>query len=145
MDRKCIAVESVTVQTEEVLRREATIMGRYLIRRAPHESAVALYINSVKARAHGMSERERRLLAFIRRYPWALGLVDAGLTLVDSASELRHRIYLMFSILECSPHCHDRFLPIRRRWWYSIAVGATIIAGAAKTIIGIILVKVIVE
>jgi hypothetical protein len=91
-----------------------------------------------------MSEREHKRLTFIRRHPWALGFVDAGLTLVDSASELRHRIYIMFSILESSPRYHDRFLPTRRRWWYSVAVGAIIIVGAIRTITGTILVRVIV-
>lgn len=145
LDRKCIIVKSVTFDSDEVLRREASILGHYLVRRSPDESAVTLYVNSVKTRARTMSERERKRLTFVRRHPWALGFVDAGLTLVDSASELRHRIYLMFSILESSPHYHDRFLPIRRRWWYSAAFGGTIILGVTRTIIGSVLVKVIVQ
>lgn len=145
LDRKCIIVKSVTVDSDEVLRREASVFGRYLIRRSPDEPAVTLYVNAVKARARAMSERERKRLAFIRRHPWALGFVDAGLTLVDSESELRHRIYIMFSILESSPRYYDRFLPKRRGWWYSIAFGATIIIGVTRMIIGTILVKVIVQ
>jgi hypothetical protein len=100
---------------------------------------------TVKARPLTMSERERKRLTFIRRHPRALGFVDAGLTLVDSASELRHRIYIMFSILESSPHYHDRFLPIRRGWWYPTAFGAIIIIGVTRMIMGTILVKVIVQ
>lgn len=145
MDRKCVIVKSVTVDSDEALRREAGILARYLIRRVPDEPAVTLYVNAIKARSHAMSERERRRLVFIRRHPWALGFVDAGLTLVDSAAELRRRIYIMFSILESSPRYHDRFLPRGRRWWYSAAVGATVIIGAIRTIIGTILVKVIVQ
>jgi hypothetical protein len=144
MDRKCITVESVTRDSEEILRHEAMIFGRYLVKRLPDESAVALYVNAVKNRARAMSEREHERLAFIRRRPWALGLVDAGLALLDSTSELRHRIYIMFSILESSPHYHDRFMPVRRRWWYSFAVGATVITGAVRTMAGTIVVKVVV-
>jgi hypothetical protein len=145
LDRKCIIVKSATIDSDEVLRREASIFGRYLIRRPPDESAVTLYVNAVKARATTLSERERKCLAFIRRHPWALGFVDAGLTLLDSAAELRHRLYVMFSILESSPHYHDRFLPTRRGWWYPIAFGTTVIIGVTRMIIGTILVKVIVQ
>lgn len=91
-----------------------------------------------------MSTRERKRLTFIRRHPWALGFVDAGLTLIDSTSEIRHRIYIMFSILESSPRYHDRFLPVRRGRWYPAVVGATVVAGVVKTVIGTFLVKVIV-
>lgn len=145
LERKCVIMKGVAVDSDEVLRHEASIFGRYLLNRPPDEPAITLYVNAVKTRGHDVSEREHKALTFIRRHPRALGIVDAGFTLVDSASELRHRIHIMFSILESSPHYHDRFLPIRRRWWYSAAVGATVITGAIKTAIGTILVKVIVQ
>jgi hypothetical protein len=145
MDRKRIAVNSTATDSDEVLRREAEILGRYLVKRPLDEPAVSLYVNAVRNTAGVLNERERKRLAFVRRHPWALGLVDAGLNLVDSPAEVRHRIYLMFSILEASPGYHDRFLPVRRRWWFSIAVGATLIAAVARTIVGAIVVKAIVE
>lgn len=143
MDRKCIIVKRVIVDSDEVLRCEARVLGRYLVGGPPDEPAVTLYVNAIKTRACALNERERKRLAFIHRHPWALGFVDAGLTLIDSASEIRHRIYLMFSILESSPRYHDRFLPVRRSWWYSTVVGSTVVTGATRTIIGTILVKVI--
>jgi hypothetical protein len=145
LDRKRIIVKSVTVDSDDVLHREASIFGRYLVKRSPDEPAVALYVNAVKTRMRDMSRRDRRRLAFVRRHPWALGFIDAGLTLVDAESEVRHRIYLMFSILESSPRYHDRFLPARRSRWYSIAVGTTVVIGAFRTVVGTILVKVIVQ
>lgn len=134
---------SLKVDGDEILRREADILGRYLVNRAPHETVISLYIKALEARPHAMSAYEDRHLAFVRRHPRTLGLVDAGLALVDSASEIRRRIYIMFSILESTPHYLEQFLPARRKWWYVFAVGATGVVGVGKTIIGSMLVKVI--
>jgi hypothetical protein len=146
MDRKRITVKNASrVDGDEVLHREANILGRYLIKRAPHEAAVSLYIEALGVKPCAMSEREHKRLAFVRRHPWALGLVDAGLAVVDSTSEVRRRIYIMFSILESMPHHHDQFLPVRRKWWFLFAVGLTSVIGVGKTIIGSMLVKAITE
>lgn len=142
-DRKYITVEKVSVDSDEILRREANIFGRYIINRVPNEAAVSLYIKALGAEPGTISEREHKFLSFVRRYPSALGFVDAGLAVVDSNSEVRRRIYVMFSILESMPYHHDRFLPVRRKWWYAFAIGVTSVMGFIKIIIGSILVKVI--
>jgi hypothetical protein len=144
IDRNCItATNSRGRDSDETLRREADIFGHYLVKRAPHEVAISLYINALEVRPHVMSEREHKHLAFVRRHPWALGFIDAGLAMVDSTSEIRRRIYIMFSILESTPHHLDRFLPTRRKWWYSFAIGTTGVVGVCKAMIGSMLVKVI--
>lgn len=146
MGRKLITVKNVSmVDSDEILRREANILGRYLVKRTPHEATISLYIKALEAKPRAMNEHEHKHLAFVRHHPWALGLVDAGLTVVDSTSEVRRRIYIMFSILESTPHHHDQFLPIRRKWWYFFAISITGVIGVGKTMIGSMLVKVIAE
>ncbi len=52
---------------------------------------------------------DRRLWALARRGgPW-MGLVDAGLALLDPWSPVRHRLYLMLAVLEASPSHVARF------------------------------------
>ena len=51
------------------------------------------------------------LVAFARRHPWSVSLLDAASGLLRPGSLLRNKILLMAAILETSPTFADEFLP----------------------------------
>jgi hypothetical protein len=135
----------MTTATNEstVLRHEAVIFSNYLIGVAPDDPATSLYIKALRYRPGDVSKIDKARLAFVRNNPWMVRFVDSGLALVDPSSEVRRRIYIMFSVLEASPHYHNKFLPARRKWWYIFVVGLIGVKGVLKTAIGAVVVKAI--
>jgi hypothetical protein len=91
---------------------DADRIARHLIGEAPSEAEAARWIEAVRRRAAPLATaRDRRLWELAMRHPWRIGLVDAGLALVDPHSPVRHRLFLMLAILEASPRHCARFLP----------------------------------
>lgn len=120
---------------------QATIFGRYLLRVTPTAAAQDLFVTFMRLEAHKLTPRDRKLLRFVLKHSWSLGLIDAGLALTDPTSEVRRRLYVMFGILECQPEYHDYFLPKKRSWWYAFFV---LYAGARSLLkagLGVLVVK----
>jgi hypothetical protein len=128
--------------TEEYA-KQALLFSRYLISRTPVIKVEELYIHAMRAASQHVSARDRRLLAFIARHPWAVGFVDAGLSIVDPDSEVRRRIYVTLSILETMPNYADAFLPKERSFWYIGALLYTAMRGVLRSAVGVLLVKVV--
>lgn len=132
------------VDDTEILGREAEIFGSYLIHDAPRRDVVDLYIKALTHKPGVQTPQDRRRLDFVRRHPQLLRFVDPGLAVVNPSSEVRRRIYIMFSILEAVPYYHDYFLPKSRKWWYFFVVGLKGVWGLVKTAIGAVLVRAVV-
>jgi len=126
---------------DDVLLHEARIFGRYLLGETPHDAACNLYIHAITTNPQKINAADARLLDYVHEHPRAIGLVDAGLNLLNSGSEVRRRIHLMFSILESTPHYHKKFLSQPHSFWYLGTIAVTGIAGLAKTAAGVVLVK----
>jgi hypothetical protein len=92
-------------------RDEAVRFGRYLLGRPPAAHLVARYVDAIERLELRPDARDRRLLAFVRRHPRALGFVDGGLALRHPGSVVRGRLLVMAAILEADPANADRFLP----------------------------------
>lgn len=121
---------------------QAQVFSHYLIGQLPHADAILLY-NKAMANSRVLSRADQRLLEFILVHRWAIGAVDGALALIQPQSEVRRRIYLMFSILEARPEYTQSFLPQSRSAWYwvmLIVIGARAII---KALIGLFVVKVI--
>ena len=96
----------------EPLEREAVHFARYLVGRDPPAELVARY-----ARANRLlfrrpaSEADEALVAFVRRHPWSVSLLDAACGWLRPGARLREKIVVMAAVLETTPEFADEFLP----------------------------------
>src|SRR5262245_29887404 len=94
------------------LRVEGAVLGRYLIGGEPGPVAVDRYVDGwARLFLDPPSPEDRSLLAFVRRHPWSLPLLDAACGLVRPRSLLRQKLFLMLAILETIPGHSTGFLP----------------------------------
>lgn len=91
----------------------------------------------------GESSQNNKLIDFAFRHPSLITFLDAALVFLDPTSELRRRIYIMFSILEASPEYASSFLPRRFSFIETIGVFMVGIRAVLKILIGVIIIKVI--
>ena len=127
------------------IRTEAIILGRYLVGTRPSGKVLALYAQAITAKPGMLTVRDKKLLAYMQKHPRAVGLVDAGLSLLDTNSEIRRRIHLIFSILESMPEYHEHFLSRHHSRWYIFVIAGKGVWGVAKTVIGSAFIKVVVR
>ncbi|HYH74662.1 MAG TPA: hypothetical protein VD735_01745 [Candidatus Saccharimonadales bacterium] len=130
---------------QQALYLEATIFGEYLVGQTPPSAAADLYVRAVSGRKTKPTKHEQRLLAFMAKHPWSVAAIDGGLNIVNRTSEVRSRIYTMFSILEARPEFHDQFLSKDRAHWYIIPILFTGAWGLLTSLFGIVLVKVVIR
>lgn len=122
--------------------QQADILANYLLKRPVTEPVVyRLYETSI-ANTPG-PVKEKRLIAFAFSHPVAIPFLDAGLVFIRPTSELRRRIYIMFSILEASPHHAELFLPGNHRFFEVVSVLASGIRAVFRALVGIIIIKVV--
>lgn len=92
--------------------QEAAIFTRYLVGRPPPPVLVARYVEGNATLFAAVTDvREDAVVAFVRRHPWSVGLLDAAAGLVRPSGLLRGKILLMGAILETAPEFADEFLP----------------------------------
>lgn len=125
----------------EDLKLEASIVTRYLIKRNPTVPVTNLYIRAMQASDLPVSEKDKRLLNLMRRYPFLLRFFDAGLALTEPTSEVRRRLFVMFSILESTPEYADHFLSKKRSLLYLIPLGLSGTLAVLQALIGIVCIK----
>lgn len=100
------------VTPESQLRAEASVLGRFLVRRAVEPEFVDRYVA-----AHAFQfldehdARDRAILAWAVAHPSLLPCVDAALALRRPDALLHKKALLMAAILEASPAYVDEFLP----------------------------------
>jgi hypothetical protein len=121
---------------------EARRIARHLVGEDPTPEEAARWAHALEVAALPLEhERDRRLWALVRRSPAWLGIVDAGLALVDPWSPVRQRLCLMLAVLEASPAHTHRFLPAR--WgaggWVTLAARAAL--GVTRAALGVALVR----
>lgn len=121
---------------------QAEVFGRYLLKSSPKQDCVELFETAMRANPGNADAADKKLLRLIQKYPALLAPIDAGLALVKPHSEVRRRIYVMFSILEASPYYHEYFLPKRHSPWFLAVVVLVGIRGMLRAIAGIFIIKV---
>jgi hypothetical protein len=91
---------------------EARLFARYLVGREPSPAHVERYVAACRTHFPGpLAPEDAALLAWIRRRPWSIGMLDAACGLLRPGGALRNRVLLMAAILETSPEFADDFLP----------------------------------
>jgi len=124
---------------------QAAAFGRYLLKTKPNTRVIALYEKAITYDKGEPDAGDTKLLAFIGKHPGAISFIDAALALIKPNSEVRRRLYVMFSILEASPDYHHLFLPQKHSGWYIFALAGATTRGICRAICGIVLVKVVVK
>lgn len=122
---------------------EAYIFGRYLLKTTPSTDIQALYEKAIANNVGDADAIDSALLHFLSKRPYMVAYIDAGLAFTKPNSEVRRRLYVMFSILEASPLYHDLFLPKRRSASYLFVVIGVAIRSIFRALVGIIIIKAI--
>lgn len=93
------------------LEGEARIFARYLVGRPPPPELIDRY-RAANARLFTAPApaADRSLVAFVRRHPWSVGLLDAAAGIRRPGSLLRNKILVMAAILETAPAFAGEFL-----------------------------------
>lgn len=122
-------------EKDAALEREARVITRYLLGEEPGREHVAAYVN---ANATLFAASEDALVAFCRRRPFWLPLVDSGAGWLDNGCLLRRKILLMAAILEASTRFAPHFLPGETTTRLDLVrVVATGAVAALRTLLGI--------
>jgi len=94
------------------LAEEARIFGRYLVGVTPPPELIDRYRDaSTVLFTAPPPPADAALLAFVRRRPWSVGLLDGACALLRPGGLLRSKLLVMSAILETSPAFADEFLP----------------------------------
>ncbi len=128
---------------QDSIKKEAITFTRHIIGQQPSEAAVQLYVRAIEQQKNALNKNDQRLLAIITKKPGTTSYIDAGLAFLYPHSEVRHRLYLMFAILESLPEYTEYFLPVNRSPWYIFVVIGAGLQSIFKAIVGIMIVKVV--
>jgi hypothetical protein len=134
---------SKQIESIDILGHEAVVFGKYLLRQAPNEKVVELYRRAMSTTIVKPTPEDQKLLDFISKHTWSVGLIDGGLALLNTDSDVRRRIYTMLAITEAMPDYYDYYLPKKRSNWYLLSVAFVGIRGVLRTVFGAIVIKVI--
>jgi hypothetical protein len=121
---------------------QANLFTRYLVKRDADGITHQLYRNAAKRGT--LDKNDARLLDFVVRHHWAVGLVDAGLIFYKPESEVRRRLYMMLAILEANPSYADKFLPRKRNPLYLLVLGLIGCRAIFRIAVGSLLVRALV-
>ena len=133
--------------SDAALAGEARLFGRYLVGREPGEAPVERYVAACRTHfPEAARADDAAVLAWVRRHPWSVGMLDAASGLLRPGGPLRNRILLMAAILESTPEFADHFLP-RQVGPLALAlrVGAAGAVAVANAVIGAVLLKALVR
>jgi hypothetical protein len=126
---------------ETALAREARFVGRYLVGRVPGPDVVSRYMAASRRlfpEPHPPGDAE--VVAFVRRHPWTLGLLDAASGLLRPSGVLRGKVLVMAAVLETSPDFADEFLPrVLSPLGLCVRVGSAGVKAVTKAVAGLVL------
>lgn len=114
---------------------EAILLAEYLLDTKPTDRQASLYGRAIKSRPDDLSFEKAK------RHPRLLPYIDAYDAFFRPQSELRGRLYLMFSILEASTSNTDKFLPRQRSKWFMAAVPFIGLRAVWRLLAGTVIVK----
>jgi hypothetical protein len=125
------------------LEKEVLQFAAYLTGRAPSTVVIRLYLSSIMETTGTLTVRDQRLLQYISDNNWSLGIIDSGLALIHPDSEIRRRLYFLFSIMEAMPEYADLFLPKKRSRVYIFSIIYHVLSAMIKALFGTLFIKII--
>jgi hypothetical protein len=91
---------------------EARIFARYLLSAVPPADVLPRYRDAVSRLLPGPDDpRDRSLVGFVLRHPWAVAYLDSAAALLAPKSRLRARLLIMAALCETTPEGAVEFLP----------------------------------
>lgn len=127
----------------DILKKEAYLFGRYLLKKDPDEKSIALYTSAMNILPFSLSHKEERMLNFMYKNSWAVPLIDAGLAILNPKSLVRKKIFTMLAILESTPEYSGLFLPRAFSPFYPLYIFFILLKAGIKAFAGIILITAI--
>jgi hypothetical protein len=92
---------------------DAALLSRHLVGEVAPPEVLARFAAGCRALfPDAPAGADAALLAFVRRHPRTLPLLDAATALRAPGSALRARLLLMAAVLETTPRYADAFLPV---------------------------------
>jgi len=91
--------------------QEIDIYCKYLTGKNADEQSMLLFKRAIQHEETILDEKEIRLLQFMIRNTFNVGLIDSALGLFKPKHKLRKRMIIAFAILETSPLYYDYFKP----------------------------------
>ncbi len=102
---------------------EAEIFGRYLLHgKNPDAKSISLYVDAMNLRPAAAIGRDEKILRFILKNKWSIGMIDGALAFSKKKSVVRRKILFMSAILETRPQYAALFLQQKRSWFYNIYI-----------------------
>lgn len=122
---------------------EARLFTRHITGNEATQQTVARYVKLITPIAQSDNNpADQKLLTWVVARPWSLPFLDSYAAFFKPQSELRHRLYVLFAILESSPEFADSFLPQKRRLLPSfVRLTYAGVAATFKLLVGTILAK----
>lgn len=121
------------------LKNQTDILVLYLTGRSVSDPIIyELYEHAVGGLT---SDKESKLLELAFTRPFIIPYLDGGLVFIRSTSELRQRIYIIFSILESSPDYTDLFISKKYTLTDTLLTGLSCIRAAFRAAVGIVIIK----
>ncbi|MEO5643830.1 MAG: hypothetical protein ABIQ40_00910 [Bacteroidia bacterium] len=108
---------------DDSFQKEAEIFGRYLLGgKNPNAKSISLYTEAMKLRPAEVIGSDKKILVFILKNNWSIGMIDSALAFSKGKSVIRRKLLFMTAILETQPEYAELFLPQERSWFYSIYI-----------------------
>lgn len=120
-------------------------MGAYLVGSQPSKKLIDRYVEAIKNSSSQVSHKDQKLLTYLVRNPWSIGIIDAALPFYRPHSEVRRRIYVMLAILEASPSYTEKFLPVQRNPLYFFYIAWVGFKAAVKMLVGSVWVRLVIR
>ena len=127
----------------DFIRREANIFGRYILKKQPNDYCIFLYEQAMQRLNISLDSKEKRILKFILKNIWSIGMIDASLAMFDRNSQIRKKIFVMLAILETSPDYCEYFIPNKASPLYIIYIYIMGCKAILKALAGRLLLKLI--
>lgn len=120
--------------------KEAEFFGRYLLGgKKPNAKSISLYENAMQLRPANAIGRDEKILSFVLKNKWSIGMIDGALAFSKKKSIVRRKILFMSAILETQPEYAELFLPQERTFAYNIYIFWVGFRAVSKAIAGKIL------
>lgn len=103
--------------------KEAEIFGRYLLGgKNPNPKSISLYIEAMHLHTAEAIGRDKKILKFILKNSWSIGMIDGALAFSKHKSIVRRKLLFISAILETQPEYAELFLPQERSWFYNLYI-----------------------
>ncbi len=121
----------------ENAKKEAEIFGRYLLNgKIPNQKSISLYEDAMRLRPAQAIGRDEKILKFILKNPFFIGIIDSALAFSKKKSVIRRKILFMSAILETQPEYTELFLPQEKKWGYNLYIFYVGCRAVMKMILG---------